>query len=147
MSFAKAQIGAGNALPVKGSVAISLADKDKKNLLPSLKKLSKLGFKFYATRGTHDFLGKNGIKSKRVLKVSEGEPNIVNLIEEDKISLLINTPMGEKSRYDAATMRRAAVIHQIPYVTTASGAIAAVEGIEALKKGKLEVRSLQEYYK
>jgi len=147
ISFAKAQIAAGNALPTKGSVAISLSDRDKKTLLPSLKKLSKLGFKIYATRGTHDFLGKNVIKSKRVLKVSEGEPNIVNLIEEDKISLLINTPMGEKSRYDAATMRRAAVIHQIPYVTTASGAIAAVEGIKALKKGELKVRSLQEYYK
>jgi len=145
MSFAKAQIGAGNVLPTKGSVAVSLADKDKKNLLPSLRKLSKLGFKFYATRGTHQFLGKNGIKSKRVFKVSEGGQNILDLIENNKISLLINTPHGGESRYDAAAMRKAAVIHKIPYVTTASGAIAAVEGIEALKKGGLEVTSLQEY--
>ena len=146
-SFAKAQIGAGNALPTKGLVAVSLADQDKKNLLPSLKKLAKLGFKFYATKGTHKFLGKNGIKSKHIFKVSEGGENIVNLIEEGKISMLINTPHGGESQVDAAAMRTAAVIHHIPYVTTAEGAIAAVEGIEALKKGEFEVTSLQEYYK
>jgi len=146
ISLAKAQLSAGNALPTKGSVAVSLADKDKKSLLPSLKKLYGFGFKFYATGGTHDFLEKNGIKSKHIFKVSEGGTNIVNLIENDEICLLINTPHGGESHYDAAAMRKAAVIHLIPYVTTASGAIAAVEGIEALKKGKLEVASLQEYY-
>ena len=146
ISYAKAQISAGNALPMEGSVAVSLADKDKTALLPGIRKLVKLGFRIYATQGTHDSLKKNGVKSERVFKVGEGTPNIVDLINDNKISLLINTPMGEKSQYDAAAMRRGALTRGIPYVTTTSGAIAAIDGIEALKKGRLEVTSLQEYY-
>ena len=146
ISYAKAQISAGNALPMEGSVAVSLADKDKTALLPGIRKLVKLGFRIYATQGTHESLKKNGVKSERVFKVGEGTPNIVDLINDNKISLLINTPMGEKSQYDAAAMRRGALTRGIPYVTTTSGAIAAIDGIEALKKGRLEVTSLQEYY-
>jgi len=147
ISYAKAQMSAGNSLPVEGSVVVSLADKDKKVLLPTIRKLAELGFKIYATRGTHNYLRENRIPCESVFKVGEGNPNIVDLIQENKINLLINTPMGEKSQYDAAAMRRAAVSHGIPYVTTPSGAIAAVEGIEALKKEQLTVTSLQEYYK
>ena len=146
ISYAKAQMSAGNALPTEGSVAVSLADKDKKALLPGIRKLVKLGFRIYATQGTHETLKKNDIESVRVFKVGEGTPNIVDLINDNKINLLINTPMGEKSQYDAAAMRRGALTRGIPYVTTTSGAIAAIDGIEALKKDRLEVTSLQEYY-
>ena len=148
ISYAKAQMSAGNTLPTEGSVVISLADKDKKSLMPTIKKLSKMGFKLYATEGTHKFLKSNGIVSKKVFKVGEGKPNIVDLIHQKKINLLINTPLGgEKSRYDAAAMRRAALTDGIPYVTTTSAAMAAVEGIEALKTERITVSSLQELYK
>ncbi|MEA1997212.1 MAG: carbamoyl-phosphate synthase large subunit, partial [Gemmatimonadota bacterium] len=146
ISFAKAQMSAGNSLPVEGSVAVSLADKDKENLLPAVRKLSGLGFGIYATAGTYDFFKNKGLEVEKVFKVGEGGPNIVDLINENRISLLINTPTGKKSQYDAAAMRRAALTYGIPYVTTTSGAIAAVEGIEALKSERITVTSLQEYH-
>ncbi|MBW7996291.1 MAG: carbamoyl-phosphate synthase large subunit [Candidatus Glassbacteria bacterium] len=145
LSYAKAQMSAGNALPVEGAVAVSLSDRDKENLLPSVKKLARMGFVIYATGGTHDFLKSKRVKSQRVHKVGEGSPNIVDLISEKKVSLLINTPSDKKSQYDAAAMRRAALTGSIPYVTTKAAAIAAVEGIEALRKGEIQVTSLQEY--
>ncbi|MFH1068877.1 MAG: carbamoyl-phosphate synthase large subunit [Candidatus Glassbacteria bacterium] len=147
VSYAKAQMSAGNSLPTSGTVVASLSDKDKKNLLPSIRRLTELGFKIVATTGTCDFLEKNGIACERVYKVGEGRPNIVDLISAHKVNLLINTPMDEKSQYDARAMRRAALTNGIPYVTTTAGAIAAVEGIEALAGGEIQVTSLQEYYR
>jgi len=146
ISYAKAQISAGNSLPVEGGVAISLADKDKKHLLPTVRKLDELGFNIYATSGTFALLKENGIHAERVFKSGEGSPDIVDLINSNKINLLINTPAGKKSQFDAAAMRRAALQHGVPYVTTTSAAIAAVEGIVALKKEEITVTSLQEYY-
>ncbi|HUU29694.1 MAG TPA: carbamoyl-phosphate synthase large subunit [archaeon] len=148
ISFAKAEMSAGNSLPTEGSVTVSLAEKDKESLLHTVRMLFEMGFKIYATDGTHRFLGSNGIKSEKVYKCGEGNPNIVDLINDKKINLLINTPMGgEKSQYDAAAMRRAALMQGIPYVTTASGAIAAVEGIEALRSEQINVTPLKEYFK
>jgi carbamoyl-phosphate synthase large subunit len=146
ISYAKAQMSAGNSLPTEGAVAVSLSDRDKDNLLPSVNKLAELGFEIIATGGTHKYLKQQGVASRRVYKVGEGSPNIVDLIEDKEVNLLINTPSDEKSQYDAAAMRRAALMNGIPYVTTKAGAIAAVEGIEALRKGEIEVTSLQEYY-
>ena len=147
ISMAKAQMSAGNSLPTSGAVAVSLADEDKNHLLLTIRKLEKLGFEIFATSGTRSFLTKKRIKCKPVYKVGEGTPNIVDLIREGRINMLINTPIGEKSQYDAKAMRRAALTHGIPYVTTTSGALAAVEGVESLKKEKLTVTSLQEYFK
>ncbi len=146
ISYAKAQISAGNSLPLEGGVAVSLADKDKKTLLPTIKKLDDMGFKIHATEGTYNLLHANGIHAEKVFKAGEGSPDIVDLINGNQVNLLINTPVGEKSKYDAASMRRAALQHGVPYVTTTSAAIAAVEGINALKKEKITVTSLQEYY-
>ena len=146
IAYAKSQISAGNRLPVEGNVVLSLADKDKKPLLPTLKKLIEMGFSLTATEGTHEFLGMNGIKSEKVFKHGEGSPDIVELIGQKKVQLLINTPMGEKSAYDAQAMRRAAITGAIPYVTTQAGAIAAVQGIEAMQKEKLTVTALQDYF-
>ena len=145
LAFAKAQMSAGNALPTEGSVAVSLCDRDKESLLDSVKRLSEMGFGVFATGGTHDFLKKQGVKSSKVFKVGEGSPNIVDLINDKKVSLLINTPSDEKSQYDAAAMRRAALTTSIPYVTTKAAAMAAVEGIDALRSGEIKVTSLQEY--
>jgi carbamoyl-phosphate synthase large subunit len=127
-------------------VVISLSDKDKKHMLPSINRLTGLGFKIVATTGTYNYCKQNGIACERVYKVGEGRPNIVDLIAAKKVNLLINTPMDEKSQYDARAMRRAALTNGIPYVTTTAGAMAAVEGIEALAGGELQVTSLQEYY-
>lgn len=145
MAYAKAQMSAGNALPEKGVVAVSLCDHDKEMLLPSVMKLAKMGFEICATAGTYNFLKGKGVKCISVYKVGEGSPNIVDLISDKKVSLLINTPSDDKSQFDAGAMRRAALTTAIPYVTTKAAAIAAVEGIEALRKGEMEVTSLQEY--
>ncbi len=145
LAYAKAQMSAGNALPVEGMVAVSLCDHDKENLLPSVAKLAEMGFEIYATGGTHDFLKGKGVRCEMVYKVGEGSPNIVDLISGKKVSLLINTPSDDKSLFDALAMRRAALTSAIPYVTTKAAAIAAVEGIEALRNGEIEVTSLQEY--
>ncbi|MFC1614836.1 carbamoyl-phosphate synthase large subunit, partial [Gemmatimonadota bacterium] len=127
ISLAKAQMSAGNALPTSGAVAISLADKDKHHLSAIVHKLEQLGFKLYATAGTRDFLAEKGVKAESVFKVGEGTPNIVDLIRGDRVAMLINTPMGEKSQYDAVAMRRAALNQGIPYFTTTAGALAAVD--------------------
>ncbi|MBN2288160.1 MAG: carbamoyl-phosphate synthase large subunit [Candidatus Glassbacteria bacterium] len=147
ISMAKAQMSAGNSLPTSGAVAVSLADKDKHHLLLTIRKLEQLGFRLYATTGTRSFLTGHSIKCEPVFKVGEGTPNIVDLIRENRVDMLINTPIGEKSQYDAKAMRRAALTQGIPYVTTTSGALAAVEGIEALLKEELTVTPLQEYFK
>jgi len=147
ISMAKAQMSAGNSLPTSGSVVVSLADKDKDDLLLTIRKLEQLGFKLYATTGTRKFLTGKGIKCELVYKVGEGEPDIVDLIREQQVDMLINTPLGGKSQYDAKAMRRAALNNGIPYVTTTSAALAAVEGVESLLKEELSVTPLQDYFK
>ena len=110
------------------------------------KQLSDLGFKLVATKGTAETLLKNGLDVKPVNKVGEGRPNIVDLIKNKEIALIINTPSGKGPKNDGFHIRRASIVHNIPCITTVSGAQAAVNGIESLLKKELFVKSLQEYH-
>jgi carbamoyl-phosphate synthase large subunit len=147
-SMAKAQEATGNSLPLEGNIFISLNSNDKKQKAVEMaKKFVKLGFGIVATGGTNKFLNDNGVKSKQVYKVNEGRPNVVDMVKNKEINLVINTPLGEESRFDEYAIGWAAVQHKIPFITTLSAAVSVLEGIRNLKKGNLGVKSLQEYYK
>jgi len=145
-AFAKAQMGTGLSLPLEGTVFISVADKDKPSIVPLAKELSKLGFKLIATSGTASVLKKNGIEVRVVKKIAEGRPNVEDYIKNGEIHLIFNTPVGKGPKFDEYRIRREATIRQIPIVTTIPGARAAVDGIKAMRSGKIQVKPLQEYY-
>jgi len=142
-AFAKAQLSAGQVLPLEGTVFISVADKDKHNIGALAQRFLDLGFKIVATHGTADQLEKAGIIVERVYKVKEGRPNVVDLIKGGKIQMVVNTPFGVDPFFDEKAIRRAAVTQRIPTITTISAAIAAAEGIAALQRGEVNVRALQ----
>lgn len=144
-AFAKAQIAAGGTLPLKGTVFISVKDKDKRAIIFIAKKLVDLGFTIIATKGTVKVLAKNGIEVKPVFKVHEGRPNLVDLIKNNEIDLIINTPTGKRPKTDQLSIRSVGVMHNLPCITTISGAQAAVNGIESLLREEIKVKSLQEY--
>ncbi len=146
-AFAKSQLAAGQNLPLKGNIFISVKNKDKRSIVFIAKKLFDLKFNIFATEGTAKVMEKNGIKVKALKKIAEGKPNILDLIKEGKIDLIINTPSGKTPRADEVKIRSLAVSRGVPCVTTISGAQASVNGIEALMKEGLEVKSLQEYHK
>ncbi len=145
-AFWKAQLGAGQDLPVEGTVFVSVKNKDKRNVVFIAKKLSDLGFTICSTRGTAKVLANNGIDVKLVNKVSEGRPHIVDMIKNGGINFIINTPTGRSPKHDGVQIRSEAVQYKIPYTTTLSGAQAMVNAIESMRKEKLKVRALQDYY-
>ena len=144
MAFAKAQISAGNPLPEEGTLIVTVNDSDKETVTPILRRFRDLGFEIMATQGTRDYLERLGVPAQRVYKVNEGRPSIVDHIITGDIALLINTPLGKKSQYDDYAMRRAAITHKLPYLTTMSATSAACDAIIALKSRQREVRSVQE---
>ena len=146
-AYAKSQIAAGQILPTKGRVFISVRNKDKRSIIFIAKKLADLGFSLVATTGTAKVLVKNGLEVTSVLKIGEGRPNIADMIKNGEIDLTINTPSGRKSHADQLNLRSLAVMYNVPYITTISGASAAVNGIEFLQKGEIEVKALQDYHK
>jgi carbamoyl-phosphate synthase large subunit len=145
-AFTKAMMGAGQRLPEKGCVFISVNNSDKKTVVPIARDLAELGFKLTATRGTAAFLRVHGIDVEVIYKVNEGRPNIADHIVNKKIDLVINTPLGRDSFFDDRSVRRAATMAQVPCITTLTGASAAVSAIKALRSQTLTVRSLQDYY-
>ncbi len=147
LAFAKSQIAAGTNLPTRGNVFLSVKNKDKRAIIFIAKKLVDLGFSLIATKGTATALKRNDIKVKEIFKVYEGRPNIVDLIKSREVALIINTPSGKRPKKDVVSIRAVALAHNIPLITTISGASAAVNGIESLKKKKIAVKSLQEYHK
>lgn len=146
MAFAKAQMAAGNSLPLEGSAFLSVRDHDKEALLEIAKKLKKLNFHLIATKGTAVFLEKNGLEVEKVNKLRYGSPHTVDYLEQGKIQMLINTHEGKKTAMDSYAIRRTALSHNIPYFTTIAAAEAAVSGIEALQKEKLKVYRLQSFF-
>ncbi|SMO53593.1 carbamoyl-phosphate synthase large subunit [Balnearium lithotrophicum] len=150
IAFYKAQLASGSRLPLEpscGKVFISVKDKDKPKIFGIAKKLSDMGFKIVSTEGTYNFLKEKGIPVELVYKIQEGRrPNIGDLIKNNEICLIINTPTGTKSKRDAYSIRRLAVNYKIPYYTTVRGAQAAVMAIEAMRKASLDVKPIQEYY-
>jgi carbamoyl-phosphate synthase large subunit len=143
-AFYKAELGADTPLPSVGTVFISVNDYDKPTILPVARRLSQLGLKITATRGTASYLWEHGVWADVVPKVHEGHPNVLDYIGSGKFDLFINTPLGKESQQDDYRMRVAAIKHGIPYTTTTSAALSAVEGIEAKMSGHIFVRHLQE---
>ncbi|HJX01559.1 MAG TPA: carbamoyl-phosphate synthase large subunit, partial [Candidatus Humimicrobiaceae bacterium] len=146
IAFAKTQIATNQVFPTSGSVFISVNDKDKQAIIGIAKKLSELDFKIISTRGTSTFLEKKGIKCNKILKIREGRPNVLDMIKNGEIDLIINTPEGSVARSDGYYLRTAAVLHNVPSVTTISGALALVQGIQEMKNNsKVKVKPIQDY--
>ena len=146
-AFAKAQLAAGNGLPLSGTVFVTVTDSDKPALLPIAKRFHALKFKLVATEGTARYLREHGVPSDVVHKVSVARPNALDLIKNDAVQLLINTPLGMRALRDDDTIRQAAVARKVPYTTTLSAAGAACDAIESLQSGSLSVKSIQEWQK
>ena len=145
-AISKSQMGAGNTLPNEGRVFISVNDSDKNQItLDIVRGYADLGFSLVATEGTAKFLNENAIATDRIFKVGESRPDVVDMIKNGEIQLVINTPLGESSRYDEYAIGWAALEHKVAYITTLSAAATAVKGIESQKRGTLSVRSVQEY--
>jgi carbamoyl-phosphate synthase large subunit len=147
LAFAKAQEAALQALPLEGTVLLTVANPDKPGAVDVARRLADLGFKILATGGTHALLTENGIASETILKVHEGRPNILDAMTDGAIDLVINTPAGKESKTDDSYIRTTAIKRKIAYITTMAAAIAAAKGIEAARKGDGGVKSLQEYHK
>src|SRR6202522_3834216 len=142
-AFAKAQIAAGQVLPLQGTVFLSVNDHDKERTVSLARQFVEMGFHLVATHGTAVVLEQAGLQPERVYKVKEGRPNVVDLIKGDRIQLIVNTPRGQDTFFDEKAIRRAAVLARIPTITTLAAARAAAEGIAALQRGTLSVIALQ----
>ncbi|HPN87751.1 MAG TPA: carbamoyl-phosphate synthase large subunit [Candidatus Omnitrophota bacterium] len=147
LAFYKAQEGAGYKLPLKGNVLLTVAEKDRKYLLPIAKKIQQLGFTIFATEGTNKFLNDHKINNNLIKKLHEGRPNINDAIKNGELHLIVNTPAGKASKYDDSYIRMSAIQRKIPYVTSIAAAEATVAGIEETIKSKPVLKSLQEYHK
>ncbi|HEV2672663.1 MAG TPA: carbamoyl-phosphate synthase large subunit [Gemmatimonadales bacterium] len=146
MAFAKAQIAAEGSLPLEGAIFVTVNDHDKPSVLPIARRFHELGFRILATEGTERYLRGRGVPAERVLKVHEGRPNAIDLIVSGDVHLLINTPLGKFTQADDYAIRRAALVHRVPYTTTMSAASAACDAIIALRSRTGSVRSLQEWH-
>jgi carbamoyl-phosphate synthase large subunit len=144
LAFAKAMLSAGQALPVHGTVFLSVNDRDKSETVAIAQDFARLGFKLAATRGTAERLRAAGLAVETVFKVNEGRPHVADRIRSGAIDLLVNTPLGGDSFYDEHALRRAAIARRVPILSTLSAARAAVEGIRLLRDNVLTVRALQE---
>jgi carbamoyl-phosphate synthase large subunit len=145
-AFAKAQLSAGQALPIRGTVFISVIDRYKHESIELARRFVELGFSIVATHGTADRLEKAGLTVDRVYKVKEGRPNVVDLIKGDRVQLVVNTPHGAEPWFDEKAIRRAAVTARIPTITTMAAAWAAAEGISALQRNEVNIRSMQQWH-
>jgi carbamoyl-phosphate synthase large subunit len=146
LAFAKAQLGAGQKLPIEGTVFISVKKSDKNAVLSVASQFNDLGFKIMATRGTSRLLDEHDIPNKKINKVSIGRPHVIDAIKNNEIQLIVNTGSGDETRRDGYLIRRAALKFSIPYATTIAGAMAICKGITALKRNELTVKPIQEYH-
>ena len=147
VAFAKAQAAAKPGLPTSGNVFLSVKDADKPRAVDLARRLSKLGFTIFSTGGTAKVLEENGVTVLRLAKINEGRPTAVDMLKNQKMQLVINTPGGMIPRKDENTIRAVAYAHNVCLMTTVMGAFAAVKGIEALKEKEIGVRSIQSFVK
>jgi carbamoyl-phosphate synthase large subunit len=145
-AYAKAEFGAGNKLPLNGTIFISVNDSDKPDIIKIARDLDEMDYNIIATKGTSQLLLENGISCNSIFKVGEGRPNIVDSIKNDEINMIINTPLGAQSRYDEYEIGKAAIKHHIPVVTTISGACAVLRAIRIVINKKLSYTSLQKIF-
>ncbi|MCK5706543.1 MAG: carbamoyl-phosphate synthase large subunit [Candidatus Aureabacteria bacterium] len=146
LSFFKAQEGTQTPLPTEGSVLITVGKNDKNGVLDAAKMFQDMGFNIIATEGTKNFLTENEVNSEFVYKIQDGRPHILDAIANKKIQLVVNTPSGKESQHDDSYIRKGAIKHKIPYITTTAAALAAAKGIQARKQGDVGVKSIQEYH-
>ncbi len=144
-AFAKAELGAGEELPLSGTVFVSMSDRDKTLVVPVVKDFIDLGFKVIATDGTRKVLKENGLNVDLILKLHEGRPHVLDAIKNHEIQLIVNTPSGEEARTDARLIRRTALAYKIPIITTIAGARASAAAIRSLQSQPLDVKPIQEY--
>ena len=148
LAYAKSQIAAGQKLPAKGNVFISVKNQDKRDVVFIAKKLADLGFNLLATAGTARVLLQNDLEVQSIPKLHEGvRPNILDRIKNGQIDLIINTPAGKATKQDESRIRSCALLFSVPLITTIAGAQASVNGIEALRKKEMAIRSLQDYHR
>ena len=148
MAFVKSQLAAGNPLPRMGAIFASVCDRDKEAALPVLIDLDTLGYTIYATTGTATALWNAGVKAQAMFKIGEGRPNVLDMIREERVSWIINTPSGASPRADEVKMRSDAVLHGMPITTTIQGLKAGVEGLKAQQRLKrMDVCSIQEFHR
>ncbi len=146
-AFYKAQDAAGSRLPIKGTVLLTIAPRDRsEQMAVAARRFKENGFKLLATSGTAAFLKENGVEAAVILKLHEGRPNIGDAIKNGEIHLIINTPAGKLSAHDDSYIRKSAIKHKIPYITTIAAAVAAAEGVTARREGETPMRSLQEWH-
>jgi len=145
MAYAKSQIAAGSLLPRQGRIFVSVKDSDKREIVDISNRLHELGFQILATRGTAEVLRRNGVPVEVVNKMHEGRPDVVDYMKNREIQLIINTPSGKRPRSDQWSIRSYAVLYNIPLITTMSAARAALNGIEALLRSGMNVKSIQEW--
>jgi carbamoyl-phosphate synthase large subunit len=146
MAFFKSQEAAQSPLPIKGTVLITIADRDKNRILEAAGNFRDLGFTILSTGGTKKFLEEHGIPAELILKVHQGRPNIVDAIKNKEIDLVVNTPAGRLSEYDDSYIRKNAIKYKVPYITTTSAALSATSGIKERQNGEYKVKSLQAYH-
>ncbi len=146
LAFYKAQEATGTKLPSEGTVLITVAERDRERVLPAAREFAAIGFRIMSTVGTAAFLAEHGIATTPVLKLHEGRPNIEDAITNGEIQLVVNTPAGKSSEFDDSYIRKAAIRHRVPYITTTSAALAAAQGIAAHRAAPRTVRSLQSYH-
>ncbi|MFM2062460.1 MAG: hypothetical protein RLZZ507_2130 [Cyanobacteriota bacterium] len=144
-AFAKAEMGAGEKLPLQGTVFVSMSDRDKSLAVDVVKEFINLGFNIIATQGTRQFLQEQGLKIESILKLHEGRPHVLDAIKNQQIQIIINTPSGEEAHTDGRLIRRTALAYKIPIITTIAGAKATVAAIRSLQNTTLDVKVIQEY--
>jgi carbamoyl-phosphate synthase large subunit len=145
-AFAKAQLSAGTPLPDKGSVFVSVNDRDKTDAVKVARAFSEFGFQIFATRGTAAALYAAGVKCRTVFKVNEGRPNAVDLLKGGQLQLIIYTATGAHSFSDERAIRRSAIHYRVPCITTMSGAKASAEAVASRRRDPIRVWSLQEIH-
>jgi carbamoyl-phosphate synthase large subunit len=146
LAFFKSQEATKTPLPKSGTVLITIADRDKEKILKTAQNFKEMGFRIMATGGTKDFLEANDIQALFINKLHEHRPNIIDAIVNGHIDLVINTPAGKQSEYDDSYIRKTAIKHYVPYITTTAAAFAATQGIRERRNGRYPVKSLQEYH-
>ena len=146
MAFAKSQLAASAPLPETGTIFISVANRDKKEVIPIAKAFANLGYRLISTRGTAAVLKQAGIEVDIVPKIQEGRPNLLDRMVNGEIAMIINTPSGRARRSDESRIRTASVAHRVTCITTLAAAEAAVEACRALRERELTVTALQDRF-
>jgi carbamoyl-phosphate synthase large subunit len=146
LAFFKAQEATQQVLPENGGVLISVSDPDKDGIAEVARQFKNLGFKVWTTEGTHGYLATKDLETEPINKLHEDRPNIIDVIKNGEIQLVVNTPSGKLSQHDDSYIRKAAIQHKIPYITTTAAALAAARGIAARKGEDLTVKSLHNYH-